>query len=148
MLAAGVDGVVRQMGLPPEFPVPGDRAGLEAALAAYGVNFLRAFCDPGVLATFRLAIAEADRAPEMARVLNSAGREGARTALRAIIARAQQDGLVAPGDANAMAIRFFALVWGDLLLGLMMRVAPPPGPAEIERRARDAAASFLRLYAA
>jgi len=146
MLAAGIEATTRQMGLPPEFPPPRDRAGLEAALSAFGSNFLRKFCDPAVLATFRLAIGEAERAPEMARVLNATGRDVNRAALRAIIARAQQDGLLGRGDANVMAIQFFALVWGGLQMGLLLRVTPPPGPAEIERRARDAASALLRLY--
>lgn len=146
MLAAGIEATTKQMGLPPEFPVPRDRAGLEVALAAFGANFLRKFCQPHVLATFRLAIGEAERAPEMARVLNASGRDGNRAALRAIIERAQQDGLLGSGDANTIATQFFALVWAGLQISLLLRVAPPPGPAEIERRARDAANAILRLY--
>jgi hypothetical protein len=45
-----------------------------------------------------------------------------------------------------MAVEFFALLWGDLLLQLLLRVADPPTPQAMERKAREATEKFLRLY--
>ena len=42
--------------------------------------------------------------------------------------------------------RFGGLLWGNLMVGLLLRIADRPNPREITRRARDAAAAFLRLY--
>jgi hypothetical protein len=45
-----------------------------------------------------------------------------------------------------MAADFFALLIGDLMVRLLLRVADPLSPQAIERRARDATEKFLRLY--
>jgi hypothetical protein len=45
-----------------------------------------------------------------------------------------------------MAVEFFALLWGDLLLQLLLRVEAPPKPQMLEQRARAATEKFLRLY--
>jgi hypothetical protein len=45
-----------------------------------------------------------------------------------------------------MMERFFALPWGDLMLSRLLG-AGAPKPAEIERGARDATDSFLKLHA-
>jgi hypothetical protein len=45
-----------------------------------------------------------------------------------------------------MAVDFVALLWGDLLLQLLLRVADPPTPRALEQRARQATDKFLKLY--
>jgi len=45
-----------------------------------------------------------------------------------------------------MMEQFFALLRGDLLLSRLLGAASAPSRAEIERRAKDATAAFLRLY--
>ena len=64
-----------------DLPVLGDRETLARALASYGAQLLREVSDPTVLAVFRLAIAEAVQAPEVARALDSIGREARRAAV-------------------------------------------------------------------
>jgi len=49
-------------------------------------------------------------------------------------------------DAPAMASRFVALLWGDLQLALLLRLAEPPSLDEIEQRASAAVAALLLLY--
>jgi hypothetical protein len=44
--------------------------------------------------------------------------------------------------------QFFALLWGDLLVSRLLGAASIPTRAEIERRAVEATAAFLRLYSA
>jgi hypothetical protein len=46
-----------------------------------------------------------------------------------------------------MAERFVALLWGDLLMGLLLRTAEPPGQSELKRRAANAVSGLLRLHA-
>jgi hypothetical protein len=41
---------------------------------------------------------------------------------------------------------FFALLWGDLLVSRLLGAASIPTRAEIERRAAEATAGFLKLY--
>ena len=45
-----------------------------------------------------------------------------------------------------MAEQFAALLWGNLMVGLLLRVVAAPHPNEIKRRARNATTAFLRLY--
>jgi hypothetical protein len=45
-----------------------------------------------------------------------------------------------------MAVEFFALLWGDLLMQLLLRVEAPPKSQILEQRARAATEKFLRLY--
>jgi len=85
------------------------------------------------------------QAPEVARVLNSIGREASRAALREIMARALASGLLT-GRPAELAEQFGGLLWRDLLVSLLLGVAERPNHREISRRARDAAAAFLQLH--
>jgi len=122
-----------------------DRQALARTLETFGTQLLREVSDPTVIAVFRLAIAEAVRAPEVARALNSLGVETGRAALREVMTRARSAGLVS-GDPSEMAEHFAGLLWGNLKVSLLLRVAERPSPREIARRARDATAAFLKLY--
>ena len=103
-------------------------------------------CHPDVLAIHRLAIAESDRAPGIARTLDSSGRQANHVALGAWLARAQAQGLIGAGDPAAMATHFLAVLWGGLLIQLLLRVRDAPTPDEIESRARAATEAVLTLY--
>jgi hypothetical protein len=52
------------------------------------------------------------------------------------------------GDPAEIAERFIALLWGDLLLALLFRLAKRPGPSEVKRRAHNATSALLQLYPA
>jgi AefR-like transcriptional repressor, C-terminal domain len=105
-------------------------------------------CDPKVLAVYRLAIAESDSSPEIARLLEKTGREPNRAALVALFTSAKANGLFGAVEPATIAARFFALVWGDLLIRLLLGVTNPPEPAEIERRVRAATEVLMALYPA
>lgn len=137
---------VRQMQMPLDLPAVQDRDGLAQLLSAFGATVLRVVSDSAVTTLFRVAVAEAERTPEIAAALYSIGRAGNRAVLAAALSRAQQAGLLREGSPELMAEYFFGLLWGDLRLGLLLGVAPPPRSAEIEHRARDAALTFLSAY--
>ena len=129
-------------------PIPSSREAVAATLVELGTSILRVACHPDVLAVHRLAIAESDRAPAIARTLDSSGREANHAALGAWLARAQAQGLVGAGDPAAMAAHFLATLWGGLLVQLLLRVREAPAPYEIESRARAATQMMLTLYPA
>src|SRR5215468_1165279 len=131
--------------MPADLPVPRDRESLERLLASFGARLLREVSEPKVIAVFRLAIAEAGNAPEVARTLDSTGREAGRTALRNIMQQGRTSGLL-DGRPAELAEQFRALLWGDLMVSLLLGVAERPNAREIARRARDAAANFLQLH--
>jgi AcrR family transcriptional regulator len=119
-------------------PVPQTRDALTKLLVEFGVSVLKTVCQPEVLTVYRLAIAESDRAPEIARTLDNSGREANQKTLAQLVAKAQERCLVANADPAALAARYFTVLWGDLLLGLLMRVRKAPTEREIQTRARAA----------
>jgi len=128
-----------------DMPTLRDRATLAQVLTAFGIQLVREVSDPDVVAVFRLAIAEAVQAPEVARTLDSLGRETSRAALRHIMSESRAAGLI-DGRPADLAEQFAGLLWRDLMISLLLGVAERPNPRAIEVRARDAAEAFLRLH--
>jgi AcrR family transcriptional regulator len=145
MLVACIGARAKRLQVPADLPEPHDRETLSRVLTAFGTQLLREVSDPTVVAVFQLAIAEAVRAPEVARTLNAIGVEAGRAALRGIMTRAQSGGLLS-GKPAEMAEHFSGLLWGSLMMSLLLRVTDRPSLREIARRASAATAAFLQLY--
>lgn len=145
MLVACITDRAERLRASAEMPVPRDRDSLGNVLASFGTQLLREVSEPTVVAVFRLAIAEAARAPAVAQALDSIGRETSRAALRELMTRARKYGLL-DGRPAELAEQFGALLWRDLMLGLLLGVTERPSDRELAARARDAAAAFLRLH--
>ena len=135
----------KRFDVPADLPVLRDRETLAQVLASFGTKVVREASDPTVIGVFRLAIAEAVHAPEVARALDSTGREASRAALRKVMAQAQASGLLT-GRPAELAGQFAGLLWRDLMVSLLLGVAKRPKPRASARRARDAAAAFLQLH--
>ena len=146
MLIACISARARRFQVPADFPVPHDRETLAQVLASLGTQLVREITDPTVIAVFRLAIAEAVHAPEVAQTLDSIGRETSRAALRQIMARAKESELLI-GRPAELAEQFGGLLWGNLMVSLLLGVAERPNSREVAARARDATAAFLKLHA-
>ncbi len=145
MLIACISERAKRLDVRVDLPMVRDRKTLAQVLASFGTKLVREISDPVVIAVFRLAIAEVVQAPEVARALNSMGRETSRAALRKIMARAQESGLLT-GRPAELAEQFTGLLWRDLMVSLLLGVAERPNPSDIARRARDAADAFLQLH--
>jgi AcrR family transcriptional regulator len=122
-----------------------DRESLVGALSRYGTTVLEELTHPAVLAINRLAVTEADRTADLGRVLESQGREPNRRALAQLFARAQAAGVVGAGDPLRMGGQFYALLWGDLMLRLLLGVEQVPNAREIRQRATAATDAVLAL---
>jgi len=147
MLIACISARATRLQVPADSPVPQDRETLSHVLSSFGTQVVREITDPTVIAVFRLAIAEAVQAPEVAQALDSIGRETSRAALRQIMAGAQASGLL-NGRPAELAEQFGGLLWGNLMISLLLGVAKRPNSREIAARARDATAAFLQLHPA
>jgi len=145
MLIACISARATRLQVPADLPVPHDRETLAHVLASFGTQLVREITDPTVIAVFRLAIAEAVHAPEVAQALDSIGRETSRAALRQFMARAQASGLL-NGRPAELAEQFGGLLWGNLMVSLLLGVAERPNSREVAARARDATAAFLQLH--
>src|ERR1700752_3550487 len=116
VLVACIKSRAERIRLPPDLPTPRTRQLLASTLTSFASNLVREVCHPSVIATFRLAIAEATRSPEIAQTLDSAGREATRGALAELLARAQSNGLIGPGEPAEMATQYLGLVWEGLMV--------------------------------
>jgi len=145
MLNACIKERAQRLKVSADLPAVRDREALQQVLASFGAKLVREISDPKVIGVFRLAIAEAVHAPEVARALNSIGREASRTALRKVMAEGQACGLLT-GRPAELAEQFAGLLWRDLMVSLLLGVAQRPSPTEVTRRAHDAAAAFLQLH--
>jgi AcrR family transcriptional regulator len=145
MLIACITERAKRLQAPADLPAPRDRQALAAVLASFGAQLLREVSEPTVIAIFRLAIAEAVHAPEVAQALDSIGREASRAALRQIMARARTSRLI-DGPPEGLAEQFRGLLWCDLMVSLLLGVTERPGAREVGARAHNAAAAFLALH--
>ena len=145
MLIACISERARRLDVPANLPEMRDRETLAQVLVSFGTKLVREVTDPAVIAVFRLAIAEVVQAPEVARTLDSIGRETSRAALRKIMARSLASGLL-KGRPAELAQQFTGLLWRDLMVSLLLGVAKRPNTREIARHARDSAAAFLQLH--
>ena len=145
MLIACISERAKRLDATAQLPVLRDRETFAQALVSFGTKLVSEISDPTVIAVFRLAIAEVVQAPEVARALDSIGRETSRAALRKIMVSAQASGLL-KGRPDDLAGQFAGLLWRDLMVSLLLGVAERPTLREITRRARDAASAFLQIH--
>lgn len=145
MLITAIGERAKRLGPPTDMPALRDRATLAQVLTAFGIQTIREVSDPVVVSVFRLAIAEAVQAPEVARTLDAVGREASRTALRHIMSESRAAGLIAGRPAD-LAEQFAGLLWRDLMISLLLGVVQRPSPRAIDARAREATEAFLRLH--
>jgi AcrR family transcriptional regulator len=146
LLGACINARAERMRTPVRAAVIADRGGLVRALIAFGGAILREASDPAVIGVFRLAITEARRSPQVAALLNQAGRETNHAVLAGLLEQAQSLNLIAHGAPRELAGRFLALLWGDLLLQLLLRIAKRPTRAQAQARAVLATQDFMKLY--
>jgi len=145
MLVACIGDRARRLAVPTDLPAARDRESLAEVLAGLGARLVHEVSDPAVIGVFRLAIAEAVRAPEVARVLDGVGREAGRGAVRGVMTAALSAGLLT-GQPEELARQFLGLLWQDLMVSLLLGVVERPDPREISRRARESAVAFLALH--
>jgi len=131
-----------------DFAEPRDRPMLESLLRRFGEAMLRELSHPTVVAMVRLAVAEAERSPEIARSIDRMGMQTNRRALVELFAKAQAGGLIGPVDQGILVTHFMGLLWGNLMFGMLLRVASAPKDEEIAARAERAARAFLTIYQA
>jgi len=146
VLVACIKSRAGRMRLTQELPAPDSRQMLASMLTAFTTNLVLETTNPAVIATFRLAIAEATRSPEIAEALDSAGRDATRGTLAKLLACAQSTGLIGSGEPVEMAMQYLGLVWEGLMVGLLLGIAATPKRDEAERRASKATAAFMQLH--
>lgn len=146
MLVACISARARRLEVPADLRMPDDRDTLAHVLVSFGTRLIREITDPTVIAVFRLAIAEAVHAPEVALAVDSIGRETSREALRKIMAHALAADILEGRPAD-LAEQFYGLLFGSLMVSLLLGVVERPSSRELAARAREATDAFLQLHA-
>src|SRR4029077_8707798 len=95
ILAACIAERVKTMQAPEQLPAVQDSAALEKVLRSFGATVLRTLSHPAVSAMFRLAIAQSERSPEIARALDAFGGGPTQEVLVTFLASARSAGLLA-----------------------------------------------------
>jgi hypothetical protein len=114
-------------------------------LAAFAQQQLRLVGEPAAIAMWRLAIAEAERAPEIAQALESIARGAVRASLLELVNAAIGRSLLA-GEPSEMVETFTALLFGNVLVTWLLNVARPPAARDMTLRAQRVTGAFLKLY--
>jgi AcrR family transcriptional regulator len=147
MLAGCVTERAARMQRPLELPTPTDRGSLHRTLVEFGAAIVREVSRPEVLATYRLAIMEAEKAPDVARTLDRHGREANLEALIGLLGTACSRGFLGSGEPAEMAGLFVSVIMGGgLLARLLMRVIATPSEAEARQRAELATKYLFLVY--
>jgi AcrR family transcriptional regulator len=147
MLAACVTERAHRMRRPLLLPAPQDPSSLRETLVQYGMAVVRELSQPEVLATYRLAVLNAETAPDVALTLDQLGRADATGALTALLLTACRQGLLHGAEPEEMALIFNAILMrGGIQIRMLMRVANAPAEKDIRQRAEVAATCLWRLF--
>ncbi len=125
---------------------PGAAEDPETALYGFARSLLESVATPRHTEFLRLAILSAADHPELGEILFSAGPRASRRRLAEFLAAEDAAGRLRIADPALAAEAFAGMALGSLQLQGMLRLGAPP-EGEIERRARFAAASFMRAHA-
>jgi AcrR family transcriptional regulator len=145
LLVACIQDRALRFAAPADLPMARDRRSLERILAAFGEQQLGELRHPNVIAMFRLAIAEAVRAPKIAQALDGIAREASRAGLRKILEDARAKALLT-GEVNEMSDVFRSLLLGDLMIAWLLGGKLAPSARDLTQRAQRAAKVFTRAY--
>ncbi len=124
-------------------------APLEMALRRVGRHILGFLLSPPVLTMLRIAVAESQRFPDLARAYYAAGPLAGHERLAAWMAEEQRRGrLRADADPRQAAEHLIAMLRGTVLLRGALGIPPAPTEAELDRTAAAAADVIRRAYGA
>jgi AcrR family transcriptional regulator len=116
----------------------------EAALRRFMGSIARFVLAPRQAALYRLVIAEAQRAPELAHAFYNEGPCKARAPLVDFLARLNACGTLHVSDPESAARMLFSMVIADLQMCLFVGEIGAPGDSQIEQSVTRAVDLFLR----
>jgi AcrR family transcriptional regulator len=122
--------------------------GVEQALRAMGEKIMALWLAPPVASLYRQAIAEAQRLPEIGRMVFEHGTAALYDAVAKHLARWSESGALRIDDPHAAAISFVALCHGDLVMRMRLGVLEYPADQQIRETVDRAVRTFVRAYRA
>jgi AcrR family transcriptional regulator len=116
---------------------------LQETLTAFGRQLLEAYMSPSLLGVYRIAIAEANRFPDLARAFYERGPGRATARLAEILEEAGKQGEVRTGDYSRMADQFVGMIRDNFHLQVALGLRPPPSAEEAREAVNSAVGIFL-----
>jgi AcrR family transcriptional regulator len=118
-------------------------ADLHAVLCDLGERFLGHLVTESSIRLLQLVMAEAQRAPELARTFYDAGPAAGVTRLAEFLEAAKAGGRIDPPDCRLAAQQFLSLCRGHLYFRYSLNLIPRPTPKEIRAEVERAVTLFL-----
>jgi len=117
---------------------------LEAALVAFGRQFIFHITRPDVIRMRAILIAESPRFPDLATQFYQQGPARTLAHLADFFSRQQQAGRISAIDPKLLADQFVCALRGERMQRLQLGLEATPDEAEVERWVRQATDLFLR----
>jgi AcrR family transcriptional regulator len=122
-------------------------ASLEAVLLAMARGYITFILSPFAQGIYRIAVAEAERFPDIGQAFFESGPDQARRRLAPVLAAAAERGELAVQDADVAAMQFFELCKAELFYRKLFCRECTVTEAGVEAQARLAVATFLKAHA-
>jgi AcrR family transcriptional regulator len=116
---------------------------LQETLTAFGRQLLEAYMSPSLLGVYRIAIAEANRFPDLVKAFYERGPGRATARLAEILKEAGKRGEVRTGDYPRMADQFVGMIRDNFHLQVVLGLRPPPSAEEARKTVDSAVGIFL-----
>jgi TetR/AcrR family transcriptional regulator, mexJK operon transcriptional repressor len=121
---------------------------VEETLQAIGERIMSMSLAPATVSLYRQAIAEAQRLPEIGRLVYERGTLATQDAVAAHLRRWHDAGVLRIDEPRSAAIAFLALCQGDLLIRTRLGTLDPPVEPQIRETVRSAVSIFVRAHRA
>jgi AcrR family transcriptional regulator len=135
----------RELSAPVEIAEPRSKAAFFEAMVPFGVAFLTRLVDPGTIALYRLALAEAGPSNDLGQALETRRYAPARESLRRFLEQGAARGWLGASDLDSVLDAYFDLLIGSTVMGQLLRTEPLPDQDALRRRAEFAATALRRL---
>ena len=119
---------------------------VEQVLQAMGEQLMTMSLSPTVVSLYRQAIAEAERIPEIGRMVFERSTVVLQEAVAAHLRRWHDAGALRIEDPRSAAVAFLALCQGDLVIRMRLGVLQRPVDAQVRETVRRAVAIFVRAF--
>jgi AcrR family transcriptional regulator len=116
---------------------------LQETLTAFGRQLLEAYMSPSLLGVYRIAIAEANRFPNLVKAFYERGPGRATARLAEILEEAGKRGEVRTGDYPRMADQFVGMIRDNFHLQVVLGLRSPPSAEEAQKTVDSAVGIFL-----
>jgi AcrR family transcriptional regulator len=116
---------------------------LQETLTVFGRQLLEAYMSPSLLGVYRIAIAEANRFPDLVKAFYERGPGRATARLAEILEEAGKQGEVRTGDYLRMADQFVGMIRDNFHLQVALGLRPPPSAEEAREAVHSAVDIFL-----